>query len=84
MDPTSPYAQAMISQLMGGQTAAPGMSGQNASTPYGAAFMTGNQMMPQGMSPMGMGGQQSGQQGYPGMLGQGAASVLAQPMATYQ
>lgn len=83
MDPTSPYAQAMIAQLMGGATAAPGMSGQNASTPYGAAFMTGNMAMPQGMNPMASQGQQNGQ-GYPGMLGQGAASVLAQPMATYQ
>lgn len=81
MDPT--YQQMMAQQLMSGSSMAPGMGGQNASTPYGAAFMTGNQMMPQQF----MQGQQQGAQqagsGYPGMLGQGAGSVLAQPMASY-
>ena len=84
MDPQS-YQQAMIQQLMGGATMAPGTTGQNASTPYGAGFMTGNMAMPQWMNPAtgqmaGAGGQQQQQ---PGMLGQGPASVLAQPMATY-
>lgn len=81
MDPQ--YQQMMIQQLMGGQTAAPGMSGQNASTPYGAGFMTGNMMMPQSMNPMASQGAQQQQPGYQGMLGQGAASMLQQPMATY-
>lgn len=71
----------MIQQLMNGSSMAPGMGGQNASTPYGANFMTGNMMMPSSM--MQNGQQQSGMAGL-GMLGQGAASMLQQPMATYQ
>jgi hypothetical protein len=83
MDPTSNYQQMMIQQLMSGNTMAPGMGGQNASTPYGAAFMTGNTMQPQSLNPgqnFGMQAQGGQQQG---MLGQGINSVLQQPMATY-
>jgi hypothetical protein len=79
MDPQS-YAQLMIQQLMGAGTAAPGMGGQNASTPYGAAFMTGNQMAPNSaMAPQAQQGQMP-----QGMMGQAAPSAsLQQPMATY-
>ena len=49
MEPTL-YQQAMIQALMGQQGMAPGTTGQNASTPYGAAFMTGNMAMPAWMS----------------------------------
>jgi len=82
MDPQ--YQQQMVQQLMGAQSMAPGMTGQNASTPYGAGFMTGNMSVPQYMNPQAQQGQQQGQQqGAVGMLGQGPASVLQQPMATY-
>ena len=44
MDPS--YQQAMIQALMG-QGAMPSfMSGQNATSPYGQGFMTGNMMHP--------------------------------------
>ena len=74
MDPQS-YMQLMQQQLMGGATMAPGMGGQNATSPYGMAFQTGNMMMPQ-----------QAQQAAPmqGMLGQGPSSVLQQPRAAYQ
>lgn len=79
MDPTSPYSQMMIQQLMNSPTMAPGMGGQNATTPYGAGFMTGNMSMPMSMQQP-----QMGSNGQPqGMLGQGPASMLQQPMATY-
>lgn len=42
MDPS--YQQQMIQQLMGQSQAAPGMGGQNAASPYGQNFITGNQM----------------------------------------
>lgn len=72
MDPQS-YMQLMQQQLMGGATMAPGMGGQNATSPYGMAFQTGNMMMPM-----------QAQQQTQGMLGQGPSSVLQQPMAAYQ
>jgi hypothetical protein len=83
MDPQT-YQQMMIGQLMGQGAAAPGTTGQNASSPYGQAFMTGNQMMPTSA----MLGNTStappqGQSLY-GMLTQNAPSqVLQQPMAAY-
>lgn len=46
MDPS--YQQAMIQALMGAGSAAPGTGGQNATTPYGQGFMTGNMMVPNG------------------------------------
>ena len=54
----------------------PRHGGQNATSPYGMAFQTGNMMMPQ----------QAQQQAPPmqGMLGQGPSSVLQQPMAAYR
>lgn len=80
MDPQS-YQQMMIQQLMGAASQAPGMGGQNASTPYGQAFMTGNQMMPNMATPSQAGTAQAGLQG---MLSQAAPSTtLQQPMATY-
>ena len=82
MDPQS-YQQMMVQQLMGANQAAPGMTGQNASTPYGAAFVTGNQTAPQTQqhqySPQ---TQQSANSPY-GMLNQSANQVLQQPMAAY-
>jgi hypothetical protein len=75
MDPQS-YMQLMQQQLMGGSTMAPGMGGQNATSPYGMAFQTGNMMMPQQT--------QQAPQTLQGMLGQGPSSVLQQPMAAYQ
>lgn len=69
MDPST-YQQLMVSQLMGQGTAAPGTGGQNATSPYGQAFITGNQSMPQ--------------QQQAGMLGTPAPSnVLQQPMQSY-
>ena len=76
MDPQS-YMQLMQQQLMGGATMAPGMGGQNATSPYGMAFQTGNMMMPQQA-------QQQAPQTMQGMLGQGPSSMLQQPMAAYQ
>ena len=75
VNPTT-YQQMMVQQLMGAGNAAPGTTGQNASTPYGAAFTTGNMMMPSWMNPA------SGQSGMP-QQGQPAATQLQQPMATY-
>lgn len=77
MDPQS-YMQLMQQQLMGGATMAPGMGGQNATSPYGMAFQTGNMMMPMQSQ------QQQAPQTLQGMLGQGPSSVLQQPMAAYQ
>lgn len=76
MDPQS-YMQLMQQQLMGGSTMAPGMGGQNATSPYGMAFQTGNMMMPQQQA-------QQSPQTLQGMLGQGPSSVLQQPMAAYR
>lgn len=74
MDPS--YQQMMIQQLMGQGSTPQGMGGQNATTPYGMAFMTGNQSMP---NPA-MLGQSQGN----GMLGTPApSSVLQQPMSQY-
>lgn len=74
MDPTT-YQNLMIQQLMGQGAAAPGTAGQNATSPYGQAFITGNQMMPTaamlGQSPYGMLTQNSPSQ------------VLQQPMSAY-
>jgi hypothetical protein len=84
MDPT--YQQAMIQALMGQQAMAPGTYGQNASTPYGAAFMTGNQSMPAfmaaGQPQAGMGASsQQLQQPYTAYPNAAAAqSSAAQPM----
>lgn len=45
--PPPPSDQAMmVQQLMGGQYSPQPLMGQNASTPYGAAFMTGNTQIP--------------------------------------
>ena len=57
MDPT--YQQAMIQSLMSNQFMAPGTNGQNASTPYGASFMTGNQSMDPGLAGQQVPGTQS-------------------------
>jgi hypothetical protein len=70
MNPT--YQQAMVQQLMGSQYAAPGMSGQNASSPYGQNFITGNQMSTPGMLGTAPPGQTAPSQ-----------QQMAQPMATY-
>ena len=76
MDPQ--YQQMMIQQLMNSPTMAAGMGGQNPSSPYGASFMTGNMM-----TPMSMMSGQAGNGQPQGMLGQGASSMLQQPMAAY-
>ena len=81
MDPQ--YQQMMVQQLMGAGTQAPGMGGQNASTPYGAAFMTGNSAMPSYMNGSTGSPQARAQQSPYGMLNQSAPQVLQQPMATY-
>jgi len=88
MDPS--MQQAMIQALMGQGMAAPGTTGQNATTPYGQGFMTGNMMYPSGAANM-FGGQNqaanAGQQ-QPGMnsssnLTNGFQTQLQQPMSTY-
>jgi hypothetical protein len=82
MDPQS-YQQMMIQQLMGQGAAAPGTAGQNASSPYGQAFITGNQMMPTAAM-LGSYPQSSQPQSMYGMLTQNSPSqVLQQPMASY-
>ena len=82
MDPQS-YQQMMIQQLMQQGSTPSEMHGQNASSPYGQSFVTGNQM--QAGAGMGQNGYPSQQaSSMPGMLGQPAPStVLQQPMATY-
>lgn len=76
MDPQS-YQSMMIQQLMGQGSTPQGMGGQNATTPYGMGFMTGNQSMP---NPAMLGQQGSGS----GMLGTPApSSVMQQPMQQY-
>lgn len=79
MDPQT-YQQLMAAQLMGQGSAAPGTAGQNASTPYGAAFMTGNMSMPQQFTAQPAQQQQGGGQG---MLGTSVQQMLQQPMAAY-
>jgi hypothetical protein len=71
----------MVQQLMSQGATPQGMGGQNASTPYGMSFVTGNQSMPN--PAMLSNGSQSN--GMPtGMLGQNAPStVLQQPMQSY-
>jgi hypothetical protein len=81
IDPT--YQAMMAQQLMGGATAAPGMSGQNASTPYGASFVLGNSAMPQMQGQAQQGApQMQGRTPY-GMLNNSASQVLQQPLAAY-
>jgi hypothetical protein len=84
MDPTSPnYQQMMIQALMGQGAAAPGTAGQNASSPYGQSFITGNQMMPTAAM-LGAYPPSSSQSPYGMLTGISPASqVLQQPMATY-
>jgi hypothetical protein len=80
MDPT--YQQAMIQALMGQSMAAPGTTGQNASTPYGQAFMTGNMSIPQG-APAAFGAQNttaSNSLAQPSTLN---SSQLLQPTSTF-
>jgi hypothetical protein len=74
MDPQQTYQQMMVQQLMNGANAAPGTTGQNATTPYGQAFMTGNQSMPNASQNYGMLGS---------MPNSGSPNVLQQPMQTY-
>lgn len=86
MDPN--YQQAMIQALMGGQSLAPGMGGQNASTPYGQGFMTGNMMQPTAnmnsnaaaANSMGSSGQGLNSAA---TLSNNGTTQLQQPMATY-
>jgi hypothetical protein len=64
------YQQLMIQQLMQGGSAAPGTGMAAPATPYGQAFVTGNQFMPNAQGS--------------GMLGTSApSSTLMQPMAAY-
>ena len=88
MDPT--YQQTMIQALMGQNSAAPGTTGQNASTPWGQNFMTGNMMNVAGAQNT-YGGQNTaanqGQSGTPTMnssnLTNGPSTQLLQPYSTY-
>lgn len=72
MDPSS-YQQMMVQALMGGQPGQP-PSGQNPSTPYGQAFITGNPTVPGG----GMLGNSSYQTINP-MSPQGGSAMPGQP-----
>jgi len=82
MDPS--YQSMMVQQLMGQGAAAPGTTGQNASSPYGQSFITGNQMMPNASMLTPWYTQQQQPQSVYGMLTQNSPSqVLQQPMASY-
>lgn len=84
MDPT--YQSLMVQQLMGAANAAPGTTGQLASTPYGQGFITGNMSVPSQPGNSGVNGGM-GSMTTPGMLAQspnGSSQQLMQPMATYQ
>ena len=81
MDPS--YQAAMIQALMGQQYAAPGMSGQNAGSPYGQSFITQNQMnTPANMigNSMGFGNGSAGQAAQ--QQSGGPSTVLNQPTST--
>ena len=85
MDPT--YQQTMIQALMGQGQAAPGTTGQNATTSYGQGFMTGNMMNPAGTPAYG-GQNQTANQTSSGLnstnsLTNGPSTQLLQPYSTY-
>ena len=85
----SNYQQAMIQALMGQGTAAPGTTGQNATTPYGQGFMTGNLMNPMASNPWGStnqtasNGQSNMSLNSSNSLTAGPNTQLQQPFATY-
>lgn len=86
MDPT--YQQTMIQALMGQSMAAPGTTGQNASTPYGQGFMTGNMMAPNAQaSGFGMNNNANASTGVNGSnastLTNGPSTQMLQPYSTY-
>ena len=84
MDPS--YQQAMIQALMGQGIAAPGTTGQNATTPYGQAFLTGN-MSHLGTNPLAsqQAAAAASQQGLnsASALNSGNSTQLAQPTSTF-
>lgn len=77
MDPT--YQQMMVQQLMSSPMMPQGMGGQNASTPYGASFVMGDQSV----DPYLMQQARNSNSSPFGMLNQSAAQVLQQPLASY-
>lgn len=80
MDPS--YQQAMIQALMGGQSLAPGMGGQNATTPYGQGFITGNQMMPTANPMANQAAQQAAGSGQTALNSSGSTQLM-QPTSTF-
>lgn len=80
MDPS--YQNAMIQALMGGASLAPGMGGQNATTPYGQAFMTGNQMMPTASPMSNMAATAAAGSGNTALNSSGSTQLM-QPTSTY-
>ncbi len=83
MDPT--YQQTMIQALMGQNIAAPGTTGQNATTPYGQNFQTGNMMNMPSNNNMYGGQNQAAVNGMssPSTLTNGPSTQLLQPYSTY-
>ena len=77
MEPS--YAQMMAQQLMSSPMMPQGMGGQNATSPYGANFIMGNQSV----DPYLMQQAQKQQPTPYGMLNQSANQVLQQPLAAY-